>query len=360
MGIHKTQSLNSILIIKLSAIGDVVHSLPFLEVIKERFPNARIDWLVEEEALQIIKGHPALDRIIISRRKSWQQRVIKEKEWLPVFREVLAFVKYLRSRKYDMVIDLQGLLKSGILIGISRGKRKIGMTGVREGARLFVNEQPVLVDYEEHAIDRYLKIAEYLGCNYIPWKGTIPIYKSDERAIERILKSIGTSDKILVAINPMARWKTKLWDPRRFAALAERLQKELSCLVIFTGSKNDRAFIRDIVQMMNAKPINLAGLTSLKELALLYKKCRAIVTTDSGPMHIAAAMGCRVISLFGPTAPWRTGPYGPGHEIIRMDLSCSPCFKKKCNHLTCMKGITVENVFMAVRNIVQANEAAKI
>ena len=351
--------LSSILIIKLSAIGDVVHSLPLLSVLKDNFPAARIDWLVEEEAFEIIKGHPAVNRVIVSHRKSWQKKLSKGTEYSSVIREFFRFIKDIRSYEYDLVIDLQGLFKSGVLTGLSRGKRKIGMAGAREGGWLFLNERPVAVDYEKHAIDLYLKFAEYLGCNSTSWNGNIYISQNDKRLINKLLDMDSLEKRPLVVINPMAKWKTKLWEPERFALLADRLRHDLSCEIFFTGSSQDWTTIEDISKMMKEKPRNLAGQTGLKELAYLYTRCEALVTTDTGPMHIAVAMGCPVVALFGPTAPWRTGPYGPGHSVIRAEMDCSPCFKKKCDHMTCMKEITVEDVFEATKNIILKNQYVK-
>ena len=350
---------DSILIVKLSAIGDVVHSLPLLEVLKENFPMTRIDWLVEEDASQILEGHPAIDRMIVSRRKTWQKNAVKVSEYGAVVKEAIRFLREIRAEKYDLVIDLQGLLKSGLLTGLSRGRRKIGIAGSREGGWLFLRERPVPVDYEQHAIDRYLKLAQYLKCRVISWNGHIPISESDKRAINQQLNTDGPLKKPLVAINPMAKWDTKLWEPERFAVLADRVRDNLSCEIIFTGSRDDRAIIDGISDMMKKRPLNFAGRTSLKELAYLYKKCNAFVTTDTGPMHIAAAMGCRVVALFGPTAPWRTGPYGQGHKVIRTGIECSPCFKKRCDSMVCMKEITVESVFQAVEEIILTEESLK-
>jgi 3-deoxy-D-manno-octulosonic-acid transferase/heptosyltransferase-1 len=204
------------------------------------------------------------------------------------------------------------------------------------------------VEADKHAVDKYLKVAEYLGCEKDSWKGHIPIRESDKRSIDQVLDDKGVKDQRLVAINPFAKWTTKLWEPERFAALADRMQKELGCGIIFTGSAQDRAEIDEIMERMGEKPTNLAGETSLKELAYLYSKCQLLVTTDTGPMHIAAAMGCPVVALFGPTAPWRTGPYGKGHWVIRDEIECSPCFNKKCDHVSCMRNITVDKVFETV------------
>jgi len=349
--------VENILIVKLSSIGDVVHSLPFLEVVKEQFPHARIDWLVEEAASQVLKGHSAIDRIIVSKRKSWQKKVFKGLGCISVLREAIQLLKEIRARRYDLIIDLQGLFRSGFLVGLSRGERKIGMTGAREGGGLFLNETPVPVEYEQHAVDRYLDVAEYIGCNRTARAGNIPVLDTDKAIIDERINHDGAGGRPLIAINPMARWKTKLWQNEGFSALADRLCNELFCQIVFTGSEQDRAIIDDISDRMEHRSINLAGQTSLKELAYLYSICNVLVTTDTGPMHIAAAMGCRVIALFGPTDPLRTGPYGNRHEIIRSDIDCSPCFKKVCEHMTCMKQISVEKCFETIRGII-LNETA--
>lgn len=343
----------SILIVKLSAIGDVVHALAFLQVLRGRFPRARIDWLVEEAAQPLIEGHPAIDKVLLCRRKSWERTLKHRPGSLGPLREVWVFLRELRSFEYDLVVDLQGLLKSGVLVGLSRGKRKIGMTGSREGAGLFLNERAIPVNYEEHAVDRYLRVAEYLGCRTDLWDGRIPFTEAERRSVDMMLARAGVGEEPLVAINPVARWQTKLWDPERFADLAGRMRKELGCRVVFTGGATDRPVIHDICRMMEGFPLNLAGRTTLKELACLYTRCRLLITTDTGPMHMAVAMGRPVVALFGPTAPWRTGPYGKGHRVIRSGVECSPCFKKRCSHMTCMKEIGVGDVFNGIREIVE-------
>lgn len=339
----------SILLIKLSAIGDVVHTIPLLEVLRNNFPTARIDWLVEEEAAPLIENHTDLDHVIVSHRKSWQKRLLSFGQRAGALRDLQRFLKVLRAHPYDLVIDLHGLFKSGILAGLARGRRKIGFTGAKEGSILFLTDRPYLFDYNRHALDRYLQAAEYLGCSAHSWSGKIPLQQSDESRVDRLLAEHFDPGDTLVAINPMARWTTKLWDEERFTRLAQMLQQELSCKVLFTGSPSDRPVIERIAKALNPRPLNLAGETTLRELTCLYTRCRLVVTTDTGPMHIAAAMGVPVVALFGPTAPWRTGPHGEGHTVLREKLECSPCFKKKCSHLTCMKSITVEKVFDTVK-----------
>ena len=340
-----------ILIIKLSAIGDVIHTLPFLDVIRRQYPGAAIDWLIEEDAGQIIEGHKELDRVIVSRRKSWQRAFLRSGKRVETLGAVAGFVRELRAREYDLVIDIQGLLKSGLMTGLVKGKRKVGFSGGREGSSIFLTERPFPVNYDQHALDRYLQGARHLGCETNAWEGAIPIGQSDKEPVNRLIRENGLQGKPLVAINPMAKWETKLWDSKKFAILATRLQKELGCKVLFTGSGQDRPILERITGAMDTQPFNLAGQTTLKELAYLFSKCDLAVTTDTGPMHLAAAMGCPVVALFGPTSPLRTGPYGEGHVIVWEEMDCAPCFKKSCDHLSCMGNITVEKVFNAVSQV---------
>jgi len=349
-----------ILMVKLSAIGDVVHTLAFLDVLHRNFPEARIDWLVEEGAASIIEGHPAIRRVIVSRRKSWLQELAEGRRFKKVFREIRSFLKDVRRTRYNCVIDLQGLFKSGIMVGLSKGRRKVGMTGAREGASLFLREPSVKVNYDQHAIDRYLQVAAYLGCKWDRWDNKIPVFESQRYAIDHLLASHGVEAGNLVAVNPMAKWKTKLWEPDLFAALADQILREFSCQVIFTGSKEDRPVIESILSVMKNRAFNFAGKTGLKELAALYGRCRALITTDTGPMHMAAAMGCRVVALFGPTSPLRTGPYGSAHRVITSGAECSPCFKKACDQWSCMRNITVDSVFEAVEEILLQGKNSKV
>jgi len=344
----------NILVIKLSAIGDVVHSLPLLEVLKDRFPLSNIDWVVEEDASGIIEDHPDINHLIVFPRKYWIKKIIKKGEYRNVGKEVSRFLKELKKKKYDIVIDLQGLFKSGILTFISRGRRKIALNGGREASSIFVNERVAIPDPNIHALERYLYIARHLGVTEFNWNGQISTNATDKTYVDHLLQEIG-NDRTLVAVNPMAKWETKLWSLDRFACLADRIKKELGAVVIFTGSENDTKTIKTILLKMNTKALNLAGKSSLKELAYLYQKCAVVISTDTGPMHVAAAMTSPVvIGLFGPTSPFKTRPYGSKHRVIRAGLECSPCFKKKCDDRSCMKEITVDMVFEAVKEVISA------
>jgi len=347
----KASEPKRILIVKLSAIGDVVHTLPFLEALRAAFPGARIDWLVEEEGGEIVRDHPALDRLIVSHRKTWQRQARDIRRAGEVVRRVSAFVRDLRSTEYDLVIDLQGLFKSALLTGLARGKRKVGPAGGREGSRAVLTEPAVPVDANEHAVDRYLRVARALGCNVKGWTGRISVGREETRFVDALVSDLGLKGRRLVAVNPMARWPTKLWDPSAFAALVDRVAEEFQTVVVLTGGKADRPVLETIRRSAVSRPHNLSGRTSLKQLAALYHRCDLLVSTDTGPMHVAAAVGCPVVALFGPTAPWRTGPYGKGHRVVRVPMTCSPCFRKTCDHMRCMQAITPDLVLSAVRDV---------
>lgn len=343
------ERFNSILLVKLSAIGDVVHTIPVLEVLRDNFKDARIDWVIEEDSADLVKGHGALNNLIVSKRKSWQRRLIKGEK--RVLTEVKEFIRRLRANEYDLVIDLQGLFKSALITGISRAKRKIGFTWGREGSSFFLTEPPYYADINIHALDRYLEGLKYIGCHINSWNGKIPIQSSDIQKVDEWAKKEGIDYERMIAINPVAKWKTKLWDSKKFALLCDWIQREEGYRVVFTGGEADKKYIDNIIKLTSTGAYDLSGKTTLKELAYLYSRCRALISTDTGPMHIASAMGCRVIGIFGPTAPWRTGPYGKGHRVVRNEISCSPCFKKRCSDMSCMSGISVGMVKDAVQEL---------
>jgi lipopolysaccharide heptosyltransferase I len=338
-----------ILFIKLSAIGDVVQTLPALESIKKIYPDSEITWVVEEAAAGILEGHPLIDRLLVSRRKTWTRMLRNPLTLLSGVGNIISFIRELRKVHYDIAIDFQGLLKSGVLIGLSRAKRKIGFDRTRELSYLFLNERLPAYDIEKHALERYLDVARYLGARNPSPFCTLPIEHEISVIRERIT-AVNPEGRPLVVMNPVARWETKLWPERSFAELADRLIQEKNALIIFTGSPDDRVVIERIISRMSREAVNWAGKTTLKELAALSLRADQFITTDTGPMHLAAAAGAKVLALFGPTAPWRTGPYGSSHAVVRTGIECSPCFKRTCDvQMKCMKGITVEEVFRKIK-----------
>jgi lipopolysaccharide heptosyltransferase I len=354
-----------ILIVKTSAIGDVIHTLPSLWSLRAHYPDAQITWLVEETAAALLTDHPALNRVLVAPRNTWVNDLRRGR----ILRALLGsarFIRELRGTHYDLVIDFQGLLKSAIWVFLARATRKAGFGPGMEHAEcsyLALNERVPAVNMNQHAIDRSLQLLKGIGVPSADPQYTLPVSAQHESHAMGLLKACGVQrEDRMVAINPMARWPTKLWEPQLFAALAERLEGD-GIRVVFTGGPQDRHGLDDIGRFMAQPPRRLDGRTSLNELAALYRRAQVVVTTDSGPMHLAAAVGTPVVALFGPTAPWRTGPYGPNHVVIRADLSCSPCFKKQClttqyEERACMKRVTVDQVAQAVLKQIAATPLA--
>jgi lipopolysaccharide heptosyltransferase I len=321
-----------ILIIKPSSLGDVVHALPTVNLIRKKFPDATITWLINDNLASLLKkGCPVIDGLIAFPRrefgKFWQ---------LP---RVLTFMRRLRAENFDIVIDLQGLLRSGLMTRATRAPRRIGLSDAREGSRVFYNE---IVEVPRiHAVDRYLQAAHHLGCDISSVEFPLNSIPSDVSYVDGLVPKSGA----LIAVNPSARWDTKLWGDDKFAALLKQLPRDR---VVLTGSAEDATRIEKLSQGCT----NLAGKTDLAQLAEVYRRCAVVITNDSGPMHLAAAVGTPVVAVFGPTDPALTGPYGKRHVVLRSGIPCSPCMKLYCTHtprMECMKLLTVEQVLAAAQ-----------
>ena len=345
-----------ILIVKLSAIGDVVHTLPALNALRKHYPRAHITWLVEEAAAGLLAGHAALDRILISRRKAWVAG-LRTRNRATHIKQVLTFFKQLRDTRYDLILDFQAALKGAMLIALARGHSRIGFgPGMehQERSYLVLSRKIPMVSMEIHALDRGLLMLQALGvpCDVIEYR--LPVdAKAHGHTTALINAAPALAGKKPVAINPVAQWDSKLWPADRFAKLADKLIENEAVSVYFTGGRGDRSAIKEIINKMRHPAVNLAGRTSLIDLAALYQKMACVISTDTGPMHIAAAVNTPVVALFGPTAEWRTGPYGSDHRVVTANCPCRPCFKRTCPSPECMRDISVEQVWDQVQVILK-------
>jgi heptosyltransferase-1 len=330
-----TVSAEKILIVKPSSLGDIVHSLPFLNAIKSCFPKAEIHWVVARGLEGLLEGHPMVDEIIIIDKDKWK----KPGRLIETVNEIAGLLREMRRRRYDLVIDLQGLFRSGVISMATGAHVRIGFSEAREGSWLFYTRK-VEGGREIHAVDRYLKIADALGCDTSEVIFPFPLMKNDDVK----LKETRTAPKSYVVIVPGARWETKKWPAERFGEIASMLP--LKSLVI--GSRADREIAAEVVEASGGKAVSLAGETTLRELIKIMSSAKLVISNDSGPMHIAAGFNVPVVAIFGPTSPARTGPYGKAHVVIKSDAACSPCFKKRCGDLICMRRITVDMVYESV------------
>ncbi len=359
----------NILIVKLSAVGDVVHTLPSLAALRKLYSQAHITWVIEAAAADLIKEHPHLDRVLISQRKRWLKEI--KKTPVKTVREVLGFIKALRDRRYDLAIDFHGLLKSSLIVWLAAAQRKLGYDSMQELSGLFLTEK-IPEDMAKHAVDRYLDLVRYLGGQGAiirPGGGDAPVPlaleapegaafmipsgAAEEKRVAQLLEAHHLTPGRFVVVNPVALWDTKLWEEEGFARLGERLVREYGLPVVFTGTGKKE--IGRIQALMLTPSVSLAGETTLRELACLYRQAALLVSTDTGPMHIAAAVGTPVVALFGPTDPCRTGPYGRGHRVVRREMPCSPCFRRQCPTRECLRGLKVGEVWQAVEALLNAN-----
>lgn len=339
-----------ILIIKLSSLGDVIHTLPALSALRRGYPRAHITWLVEPEAAELLVDHPALDRVLVLPKSKWRRDAASIRQWPALGRDLSRFVHDLRSCHYDVVLDFQGLLKSGALLRLARGKRKVGFAPGKERGDLFLNEKIPYPSERLHAVKRYLLLTQYLDCPEGKPQFVLTIRQThrDRVAALRARHDL-TPERALVVLHPGTRWESKLWKEENWAALGDRLQQDHQAQVVFTGSADDRALVERIRARMNTPGVTMVGELGLKELAFLQTQAEVVVTPDSGPMHLAAAVGTPVVALFGPTDPVLTGPFGNAQTVITKSLRCRPCLKRRCTTNECMHEISVQEVWEGIK-----------
>ena len=331
-----------ILIVKLSSIGDVLHALPTLEALRASFPTAYLTWLVEAAYAPLLQNHPAQVEVLPAPRLRPGSIIRGGNPG-----RLVRLVRHLRSSQFDLVIDLQGLLKSAVWVALARSRRKLGYDHTREGSYRVLTERVAPYDREAHAVLRYLNLAHHLGAPVKPPRFRLGL--GAEVDVSHLLPNEVRGG--LVVLHPGARWPSKLWPAAAWAQLGDWLSREHGLRVAITGSAADQRLAEGILAQMQAPALSLAGRTTLPELAAVLRRARFMVTTDTGAMHLAAALETPVAALFGPTAPWRTGPFGEGHEIVRQGLDCSPCFKRRCPEPRCLTDMTPELVQEACKKI---------
>jgi heptosyltransferase I len=339
-----------ILIIKMSSIGDVVHALPALATLRNRYPKADIAWVVEEKSYDILVNNLYLNQVILFDRKKIV-KLFKSGHWLQGWTELRKLRKKLTSPRFDISIDLQGLARSAIIVFLARAKQRIGCYGMRELSNLF-STPPKSGNPNAHAVDRSLQVIQSLDKNIETiLEFPIAIAEPEIRFADEFWNQNQVSDSdTIIGINLGASHPLKLWPQDKFIALIDQLQQENKFRVILFGASADTAFADRICIALKTQPINAVGKTTLRQLAVLAKRCAVFVSGDTGSLHIAAAVGTPVVALFGPDDPNKTGPYTDKKIIIWKELECSPCSNiKTCDHAQdCMQKITTDEVITAI------------
>lgn len=343
------RSFQRICLIKPSSPGDIIHALPVLRGLRRRYPDAHLAWLVATPFANLIEADPALDEVIPFDRRRFG-RIGRS---LAVTRDFLRFLRELRQRRFDLIIDLQGLFRSGFLAAACGAKHRIGPREAREFAWVFYNHRIPGGDPNLHAAARNYAVAHMLGFDDDPLDFSIALTDEDRQEAAGLLAQAGLSaGKPYVVLVPATRWETKCWPAQRYGQLADTIRKKHGLPSILVGGASDIDAGQNSVDASNGAAQNLCGKTTLRQLAALIDRAALVVTADSTPMHIAAAHGRPLIALFGPTNPNRTGPYGRTDDVLRLELDCSPCYLRKisqCPHQhACMTDMTLETVARAV------------
>jgi lipopolysaccharide heptosyltransferase I len=344
-----TREFRRILLIKPSSPGDIIHALPVLQGLRRRYPAAHIAWLVATPFANLIETHPALNEVIHFDRK----RFGKIGRSAGVTLEFLGFVRALRHKEFDLVIDLQGLFRSGFLSKASGAPVRIGFASAREMAWMFYSHRLPERSPHAHAADRNYQVAPALGLPDGPLSFEIHVTPED-RAVAAALIGEARVDpgRGYVVLVPLTRWETKCWPTDRYGKLAGLIKDRHGLTSLLVGGASDVAAAGIAVQASDGAAINLCGRTTLRQLAALIEGASVVVTADSTPMHLAAVLGRPLVALFGPTDPRRTGPYGRLADVVSLPLECSPCLFRRLSQCpydhACMRDLDVDQVAAAV------------
>ncbi len=340
----------NILIIKPSAMGDIVCALPVPAAIKRRWPQAKVSWLVASHLEQMVTDHPDIDQVISFDRKKYRHIV---RSW-PVGRRFLKFLGQLRRNNFDLVIDLQGLFRSGFLAWCTGAAVRIGPHEKREMGWIFYTHRLERCDKQTHAVDRICTLGQLLPIDLDTPTFKLPITNAAQQSAGNLLDPISVPEGQPFAVLAVGgTWQSKRWGIERFSQVADQLISKYGLAVVLVGQRCEKPLAEQLTSQSRRPIANLVTKTSLKELMALLVRASVVVTNDSGPMHIAAALGRPTVAIFGPTNPQRTGPYGQLDHVLQSKLPCLPCYKRRCAELTCMNDITTDQVMAMIAKVLQ-------
>jgi heptosyltransferase I len=334
----------NILIIKPSALGDIVLALPAIAALKRSFPRARISWLVRSEYAELLRGHPDLDEIILFDRrllgKSWYNA--------KAFVALMGLFGQLRERRFDLVFDFQGLFRTGFFAWVTGSKKRFGIEQAREFGHVFYTDK-ISQDYScVHLVDYYLRIVAAAGAGRTDVQFTLPKKPDAAEAAKKLLAGEGVRPGNYAVLVPGAARENKRWPIERFAKLAEKIVSQFGGSMAATGSAAERGYIETLQNIAGVSIVNLAGRTSIAGLIELLRGAAVVVSNDTGPGHIAAALGVPIVMIFGPTNPARVCPYNRPECVVAIEANKRGHKADSYDPRHDIRHITVEQVFEKV------------
>lgn len=324
----------------LGAIGDVTRALPLLTRVRRAYPTAHIAWAVEPAAASLLDYHPALNDVLLYQRT--------RSSWM-----FLPFLRNIRQQHFDLVLDLQRHLKSGLVSFWSGAPTRVGFhrSNTKEGNWLFNTQAINAIPDFSLKLGQYLKFSEALG---LPDDGVVFNLRLRPEEEQRVETMLSETPRPFAAFFLGSRWPSRFWFPQETAEVAQVLQQEYGMGVVLVGGQNEVTFAQQVSIATDGKVTNLSGKTTLRDLIGIFSRARLAMGPDSGPMHIAAATGTPVISLWGATSPLRSAPWGSEAFVLQGPAACSPCYARHCPiGRACMQRITPELVIQKVRDILQ-------
>jgi ADP-heptose:LPS heptosyltransferase len=334
-----------ILVIRLSAIGDVIQTLPSIHALRKSFPQSYIAWVLEEPSFSLLQGHPEVDEVIQFPKKELR-KILKEKGILDALQYVKEFGDQLKSRRFDLAIDFQNLLKSGVIAYLSGAKKRVGFGGGREGNRLFLTKVFSPPKTIAHYIDKELELVRLLGGDTKEVSFVFPDFSKEEKIIDDFLAEHAMTQPYF-CLATGTTWPSKCWTPVGMARLADQLQDYGK--VILIGSKDDRLIAEQTMSKMVTTPINAIDRFNLRELTVLLRRAKVFFGPDTGPMHLAVAAGTKTVVWMGPTDPKLKGPYPGRGVVVSLYLKCYPCRNKECQPNRCLVDLPFEMVWEAAK-----------
>jgi lipopolysaccharide heptosyltransferase I len=327
-------------LIKPSSLGDVVHALPVLSALRRLWPRAHIAWVVNRGLRGLIEGHPELSEVIPFDRS-------RARATIDGLMSMACFLQELRRRRFDLTIDLQGLLRSGLMGWATGARVRVGLAEAREGASRFYTHRVPTLEGSIHMVDRMLRVSREFGASVDSPSFLLP---PNENARAWARSTLRGMPRPRLVLNVGARWLTKRWPPSRFAEIARRADRELGAGLIAVGAPEDRPLIESLKLALGPSTLlDLCGRTDLPQLAALAAESDVFLSNDTGPLHLALAAGTHAVGVYTCSDPRKTGPYGDRGVAVATQVWCSASCLKRCPRMECMGELTPDRVWPAVR-----------